>query len=237
MTSIRIQAGGKWSGYISRGKNIRMTAAGDRANLTTLLFQASDPSERYNMPDSLKAQHTAYLTSGHVLMSDQGRVLASIIDDTTGWHDTLSGYTTRRSTDHKYGVTTYQQERNDWYRSGYENLVVEMYRHRLTPRDLCTPVNFFSKVVCELDGTMRYESQPTAGTSITLRTEMELLLVVSNTPNPLDPEGRYPDSVIELTFSDAEPVKEDDRCLVHCEESRRAFENTWQAQSLLKGAY
>ncbi|WP_128103149.1 urea amidolyase associated protein UAAP1 [Paenibacillus sp. DCT19] len=237
MTSIRIQAGGKWSGYISRGKNIRMTATMDRANLTTLLFHASDPTERYNMPDSLKAQHTAYLTAGHVLMSDQGRVLASITDDTTGWHDTLSGYTTRQSTDHQYGLTSYQNERNAWYRSGYENLIVEMYRHQLTPRDLGTPINFFSKVICELDGTMRYEQQPTAGTSVTLRTEMDLLLVVSNTPNPLDPETSYPDSAIELTFSEAEPVTLDDRCVVHCDENRRAFENTWQAYALLKGAH
>jgi urea carboxylase-associated protein 2 len=236
MSSIRIQAGGKWSGYIRRGKNIRITAAGERANLTTLLFHASDPSERYNMPDTLKAQHTAYLTAGHVLMSDQGRVLASITEDTAGWHDTLAGYTTRDITDRKYGYSRYQDERNAWLRSGYENLIVEMYRHQLAPRDLSTPVNFFSKVVCELDGTMRYEQQPTAGTSVTLRTEMDVLLVLSNTPNPLDPQESYPDTAIELLFSDAETVRPDDRCVVHCKENRRAFENTWNAYSLLKGA-
>ncbi|MFC3746916.1 urea amidolyase associated protein UAAP1 [Paenibacillus sp. GCM10012306] len=236
MSSIRIQAGGKWSGYIRRGKSIRITAAGERANLTTLLFHASDPSERYNMPDTLKAQHTAYLTAGHVLMSDQGRVLASITDDTVGWHDTLAGYTTRDMTDRKYGYSRYQDERNAWFRSGYENLIVEMYRHGLVPRDLSTPVNFFSKVVCELDGTMTYVQHPTAGTSVTLRTEMDVLLVLSNTPNPLDPEASYPDTSIELLFSDAEPIRPDDRCLIHCNENRRAFENTWNAYSLLKGA-
>ncbi|MFF2907993.1 urea amidolyase associated protein UAAP1 [Paenibacillus sp. NPDC057934] len=236
MSSIRIQAGGKWSGYIRRGKNIVITAAGERVNLTALLFHASDPSERYNMPDTLKAQHTAYLTAGHVLMSDQGRVLASITDDTVGWHDTLAGYTTRVMTDRKYGYSRYQDVRNAWLRSGYENLIVEMYRHGLAPRDLSIPVNFFSKVVCELDGTMRYEQQPTAGKSVTLRTEMDVLLVLSNTPNPLNPNASYPDAAIELLFSDAETVRADDRCVVHCNENRRAFENTWNAYSLLKGA-
>ena len=116
--SITIQPGGKWSAYISRGKSMTLTAAGNRANLSTLLFHAPYPSERYNMPDTLKAQHTAMLTAGHVLMSDQGRVLASITRDSVGWHDPLSGYTTRQSTDQKYGRTSYQNERNAWLRSG-----------------------------------------------------------------------------------------------------------------------
>ena len=47
--------------------------------------------ERYNMPDTLKAQHTAFLTQGRVLYSDMGRVLCSIIADTCGWHDTVCG--------------------------------------------------------------------------------------------------------------------------------------------------
>ena len=43
--SITIQPGGKWSAYISRGKSMTLTA--NRANLSTLLFHAPYPSERY----------------------------------------------------------------------------------------------------------------------------------------------------------------------------------------------
>ena len=50
-----------------------------------------DPLERYNMPDTLKAQHIARLTAGLVLYSDMGRVLCSIVDDTVGWHDPIGG--------------------------------------------------------------------------------------------------------------------------------------------------
>lgn len=235
--TITIGSGGKWSGLVGRGKSIRITAKGERANLSCLLYHAPSPSERYNMPDTLKAQHTALLTAGHVLMSDQGRVLASITDDTVGWHDTLSGCTTRQSIDAKYGVTTYQSERNDWLRSAEENLTVELFRHNLTARDLTVPINLFSKVVCELDGTMRYEEQPTSDQSVTLRTEMDLLIVFSNTPNTMDPKDTYPDVAVELLITDAEPVREDDPCLLHCGENKRAFENTWNAYALLRGAY
>lgn len=232
-----IQPGGKWSAYVSKGKSIRVTATGDRANLACLLYHAQHPSERFNMPDTLKAQHTALLTAGHVLMSDQGRVLASITEDSVGWHDTLSGYTTRESIDAKYGVTRYQSERNDWLRNAEQNLKVELFRHNLTARDFTTPINFFSKIVCELDGTMRYERQETKGKSVTLRTEMNLLVVFSNTPNPMDPGIQYPDAAVELVITDAAPIGEDDLCVNHCGENRRAFENTRNADALMKGAY
>ncbi|UQZ33632.1 urea carboxylase [Paenibacillus sp. PK3_47] len=236
MHSFTIQAGGKWSGRIAKGKSITFTAESDRANLSVLLYHAWYPSERYNMPDTLKAQHTAFLTAGNVLMSDQGRVLASITRDTAGWHDPLAGYTTRQMTDEKYGLTNYQNERNEWYRSGAENLIVELYRNQLTPRDLIPPVNLFSKVICELDGSMHYARQETAGHSVTLRTEMDLLLVCSNTPNPLDPDTRYPASEIHIQVTGADAVKEDDPCVTHCAENRRAFENTWNADLLMRGA-
>lgn len=232
-----IGPGGKWSAFVSRGKSIRLTSTGERANLSCLLFHAHHTSERYNMPDTLKAQHTALLTAGHVLMSDQGRVLASITEDELGWHDTLSGYTTRRSIDDKYGITRYQSERNEWLRSAEENLKVELFRHNLSARDFTAPINFFSKVVCELDGTMRYAEQQAAGKSVKLRTEMDVLIVFSNTPNAMDPSRIYPEAAIELSITDAEPIKEDDICVQHCGENRRAFENTWNAYALMKGAY
>ncbi|KUP21773.1 urea amidolyase associated protein UAAP1 [Paenibacillus sp. DMB5] len=236
MLTFIIQAGGKWSGRIAKGKSITLTASSDRANLSTLLFDAWQPAERYNMPDTLKAQHTAFLTKGNILMSDQGKVLASIIRDSVGWHDPLGGYSTRQATDGKYGLTSYQKQRNDWYRSGEENLIVELYRNQLLPRDLMPPVNFFSKVVCELDGSMHYVEQPAAGRSVTLRTETDILLVCSNTPNPLDPGSDYPVSSILIEVTDAEAVKEDDVCVTHCPENRRAFENTWNVHTLLRGA-
>ena len=37
------------------------------ANVSILLYNMRDTSERYNMPDTLKAQYTAHLTKGNVL--------------------------------------------------------------------------------------------------------------------------------------------------------------------------
>jgi len=231
-----IPAGGKWSGHISWGKQITFTALEDSANVSLLLYNANDPAERYNMPDTLKAQHTAHLTKGNVLMSDNGRVLASIIEDSVGWHDTITGYTTRSLTNQKYGITTYQIERNDYYRSGEENFAVELFRNGLTSRDLSTVVNLFSKVYCDDQGDLHYVSENCKkGDTVTLRTEMDVILVLSNTPNPLNPNRSYPSVPVQFTITEAEPMPENDTCFNHRPENRRAFENTWEYVLLSKG--
>ena len=236
VSSKIIPAGGKWSNRISRGKQLTFTALEDGANVSLLLYNANDTTERYNMPDTLKAQHTAHLTVGNVLMSDNGRVLASIIDDSLGWHDTISGYATRQMIDKRFGHTTYQEKRNDWYRSGEENFAVELFRNGLTTRDLVPVVNLFSKVFCSEDGNMHFvSSHAKKGDTITLRTEMEVLVILSNTPNPLDTSNTYPSVPVELTITDAQPVQEDDRCLNYRPENRRAFENTWDDVLFTKG--
>ncbi len=65
--------GKKWSGNIGREKYIHFKALEPDANVSMLLYNMRDISERYNMPDTLKSQYTAHLTKGNVLMSDNAR--------------------------------------------------------------------------------------------------------------------------------------------------------------------
>ncbi|ANY66506.1 urea carboxylase [Paenibacillus sp. BIHB 4019] len=235
--SKTIEAGGKWSGVIGRGKLIRLTALEGGANVSAMLFSAADLNERYNMPDTLKAQHTSHLTKGNVLMSDNGRAMASIVEDELGWHDPLGGYTSRKLTDERYGATTYQELRNAWLRSGQENLAVELVRSGMGVRDLMPVVNWFSKISCDEQGDMHYaEHHCQAGSAVTLRTEMDVLLVLSNTPNPLDARRDYPSVPVLIEVLAAEAVdREHDYCVNYRAENRRAFENTWEYDALRGG--
>jgi urea carboxylase-associated protein 2 len=234
--SITLQPGDKWSGMIGREKLIRFTALKSGANVSALFYNAKDLTERYNMPDTLKAQYTSYYTKGNVLMSDNGRAMASFVEDSLGWHDTLSGYTTRAVTDTNYGATHYQELRNDWLRSGQENLAVELVRNGLGLRDLAPVVNLFSKVFCEENGNMNFsETHCAEGATVTLRTEMDLLLLLSNTPNPLDPNVSYPSVPVLIEIFPSLPFDETDYCFNYRPENRRAFENTKEYYTLLGG--
>jgi len=232
--STTIRPGGKWSGTIGRGKLIRFTALEAGANVSIQLYNAKDLTERYNMPDTLKAQHTARLTRGNVLMSDNGRVLAGIVQDSLGWHDPLGGYSYREGTDAKYGRTDYQAQRNDWLRSGQENFAIELVRCGLGMRDMMPVVNLFSKVSVDESGRMIYDpAHCPANASVTLRTEMDTVLILSNTPNPLDPRPEYPSVPVWVEVLAADPLDDRDYCVNYRPENRRAYENTWEYYALL----
>ncbi|BBN97873.1 urea amidolyase associated protein UAAP1 [Sporolactobacillus terrae] len=231
--SKKLEKGEKWSGVIHRGRLIRLTALGEGANLSALFYNAYDHAERYNMPDTLKAQHTFHLTKGNILMSDNGLAMASIIDDDLGWHDTISGYTTRTMTDEKYGESLYQEVRNDWLRCGQENFTMELIRNGLDARDLTAPVNFFSKITSDRDGNMQFlPDHCPKGSTVTLRTEMDILMILSNTPNPIDSSPEYPSVPIKCEVLPADPVNPLDPCVTSCPENLRAFENTWEIEAL-----
>lgn len=226
--------GVKWSGRIAKGKLIHLTALEDGANVSGLLFNARNLTERYNMPDTLKAQHTSHLTKGNVLMSDNGRAMVSIVEDSLGWHDPIGGYTTRQITDDKYGKTTYQEFQNDVLRSGQENFTLELIRNGLNVRDLVPVFNLFSKIAVDEQGGMHFqEGHSKKGDSITLRTEMDVLLILSNTPNQHDPRSLYPSVPVKMEVLPAGNVQEDDYCVHSCPENKRAFENTWDYYTLV----
>jgi uncharacterized protein YcgI (DUF1989 family) len=95
-------------------------------------------------------------------------------------------------------------------------------------------VNLFSKVYCDDEGQMHYAAEHCpAGATVVLRTEMDVLLVLSNTPNPLDPRTVYPSVPVNIEVLEAEAVNDDDYCLNFRPENKRAFENTWSYHQLL----
>ena len=55
-----IPGGNHWSGLMRRGSALRLTDLTGGANCSALFYNTEDKLERYNMPDSLKAQHTAF---------------------------------------------------------------------------------------------------------------------------------------------------------------------------------
>ena len=135
-TSEVLRGGSAWSRRMRRGQMLRITDPTGRAAVAALLFNADDPLERYNMPDTLKAQYTAFLTAGRVLYSDMGRILCSITDDTLGWHDPIGGRSSAKLVEGKYGTATYQKRRNDFHRNAHDSFLIELEKWGLDARDL-----------------------------------------------------------------------------------------------------
>jgi urea carboxylase-associated protein 2 len=215
---------GTWSHALKRGTALRITDLEGGANVGAVFLNWENPSERYNMPDTLKAQHIARLTAGDVLFSDMGRILCSVIEDTVGWHDPLSGCTNAGLVRAKYGEARYQEHRNACHRNSYDSLVVELVKYGLRPRDLPAVVNFFSKVVIDEQGGLSFvpgHSKP--GMFVELRAEMTVLVALNTCQHPLDPEPIYRPRPVRLSIRSVRPPLVDDRCRVSRPENARGY--------------
>jgi len=222
--SERLRGGQTWSRVLRRGQRLTLTDLEGGASVAALFYNADDPSERYNMPDTLKAQHIARLTAGFVLYSDMGRVLVSVTDDTLGWHDTITGHGTRAQSDARYGRGTYQELRNDWHKNTRDNFLVELGKYDLGKRDIGPNVNFFVKVAADLDGKLAWVAgHSRAGSSVELRAELNTLVILSNTPHPLDPRAEYAPPPVGLEVRSGVPAAAGDPCRTSRPENERGF--------------
>ena len=222
-----LRGGQMWSRIVRRGQALRVVDTEGKANVAALFYNSADPVERYNMADTLKAQYTARLTKGYVLYSDMGRILMSMIEDTCGWHDTITGTMSAALSQKRFGDGAYQERRNEFYRNTRDNFLIELGKHLLGKRDIVANLNLFTKVAADLDGKLGWvkgNSHP--GALVDLRAEMDVLVVLSNTPHPLDPATTYAPTPVALTIWNAPPVASDDVCRSKRPENERGFELT-----------
>jgi urea carboxylase-associated protein 2 len=222
-----IPGGCHWSGLMRRGTALRLTDLTGGANCSALFYNAEDKLERYNFSDTLKAQHTAFLTTGNVVYSDMGRVLASIINDNVGWHDTICGVSDASMITAQYGTSSYQTHHNDMYRNGKDGLLIELAKYGLGKRDLTPTVNFFSKVVPDNAGNLSYVvNHSKLESTVDIRFDMNVLLVLSTAPHPLDPKATYAPAGVKLSAYHVGDVARDDTCRNSCLQNSRGFVNT-----------
>lgn len=222
-----VPGGGHTSFVLKRGQLLRITDLEGGANASLLLLNAAEKSERLNLPDSLKCQHTAKLTAGHCLYSDMGRVLAAITADTCGWHDSFGGVLNATEVQEKYGSGNYQQLRNGFFRNGVDNLLVEMGKWNLKLQDLLMCLNLFSKVTVDSDGCFHFQpGNSKAGDYIELYAPMDTLVVLTALQHPMDPNPDYAPKPLQLTWHKVESDGISVLCRTSRPENARGFHNT-----------
>ena len=227
MWSEIVPGGGHWSWRMPRGSAIRFVALEDGPNVSAVLYSALEKLERYNMPDSLKAQHTAHYQAGHVLMSDMGRSLASVTADSLGWHDPLGALLDNERLALKYGERRYEDARNGMYRSGKDGLLIEIGKYGLSKRDLIAPVNLFSKVSVDAQGRFQFAAQHAkAGDFVELRFDMDVIFAISTAPHALDPNPVYAPKKVGLLAWRCGAAPANDACRAFRPENARALHNS-----------
>ncbi len=214
-----------WSLEMRRGSLMRLTDIEGGANVGMLFYNPRNLLERYNAPDTLKCQHTFKLQRGNCLYSDMGRIFASIIEDDLNWHDTVCGNSNAALVEQRWGKRDYQAHRNEWLQNGYDAFLVELVKYGLSAADMAANINWFSKVVSDDAGNIHLDTVTQPGQQLTLRFEMDTLVILHTCPHPLNTAPHYPFKPIKVELGTADPVADDDYCKNFRPENQRGFMN------------
>ncbi len=224
-----IGAGGYAVHLLPRGARLRLLDLEGDACAALMIHRADATAERLNVADTMKVQWQAYLGPGMVLLSDMGRVMASILDDTSARHDALCGASVTAGNARRYGDGTVYGPSP----AARDRLLLALAKHGLTRRDLPPTINLFKGVRVNGDGALTFEGDPIPGAGVTLRAEMDLLVSVANCPHRLDARKAYAATPLRLTAWRGPLTPPGDHMRNGTPEVLRAFQN---AEDLIGGA-
>ena len=194
------------SRVLGRGTRLRLSDPDGGACAHLLLFRADASWERLNVADTMKVPWQAYLGVGHPLLSDQGRLLATIIADSSGRHDLLCGLPP----------------------AGQQKMLLAVIKQGMDIRDVAPSATLLKGVRVEDSGALTFTGSAGPGAAIDLLIHLPVEVAVVNTAHPLDPEPATTALDIVAWRADEElsvPVNTDP------EYSRALFntESTWAA--------
>jgi urea carboxylase-associated protein 2 len=218
-----VAGGGYASKVLARGTTLRLTDRLGDACAHVLIYNADQPWERLNVADTVKIPWQAYLGPCHPLLSDQGRVLATIVaDHANGSHDALCGCanTAAEEADHRVGGLHGQSL------AVRELLLLAAAKHGLGRRDIAPSVSFFKGVSVSDLGELEFTGSAGPGGYVELRMELPVIVLIANSAHPLDPSRTYACGPLELLAWRSEPTARSDYLWSHTPELERAFLNT-----------
>ena len=219
-----IPGGWYWSTLLKRGEAIRIDQQDGASTVALIAWNAADTSERLNLVDTVKVQWTTAIGKGRVIFSDMGRVMFSMIEDSSGAHDCLMGGSTAASNAAKYPDAKTRNTR--------DNLVLVAGKFGLQRRDISAVLNLFAPVrIDDAGGFHWHGKRSNSGDYAEMRAEMDMLVGLSKCPHPLDPNPVYaPAPVIVTRFSAPAPAT-DDLPRTATAEAVRGFENNAMMQA------
>jgi urea carboxylase-associated protein 1 len=177
-----IAARAPWSAILRAGETLRIFDLQGQQAVDTLIYNANDTSERYSCQDTIAAQGSAYVTTGTVLLSNEGRALMTVTADTVGRHDTSAGACSCEANTVRFGHHT------RYMHACRENFIIAAARHGMTKRDIVGNINFFMNVPILPSGELAIDDGISApGSYVDLRAEMDVIVLISNCPQVNNP--------------------------------------------------
>jgi uncharacterized protein len=161
-----------------------------------LFFNAADISDRYSAVDTIREQRNVYLSCGSRLVSTCGNVLAEIVADTVGRHDTLGGACAAESNTVRYAL---DKRTMHSCRDSYLLAVAKHDHLGIGKRDLSHNINFFMNVPVTAEGGLTFaDGLSGPGQYVEVRAAMDIIVLISNCPQLNNPCNAYNPTPLEV---------------------------------------
>jgi hypothetical protein len=194
-----IPAGEPWIRELRQGDVLRIVDLWGNQTADALFYNAHDYSDRYSAQDTIRTQKNIYLTTGTRLISTAGHVLATIVADTCGRHDTLGGACATESNMVRYSL---DKRHMHACRQNFLKAVME-WGNGLSKRDIASNVSFFRNVPVTPEGDFSFaEGTSEPGTYVEMRAEMDVLVLISNCPQLNNCANEHNPTPIEILIWD-----------------------------------
>jgi urea carboxylase-associated protein 1 len=196
-----VPAGDYWIDIIKKGQYLRIVDVEGNQAADTLFFNAADIAERYSAVDTIRAQRNVYLGAGSRLLSTAGNLMAEIVADTVGRHDTLGGACASESNTVRYAL---EKRTMHACRDSYLLAVAQHDRLGLGKRDLSHNINFFMNVPVTTDGSLTFaDGRSGPGQYVEMRAGMDIIVLISNCPQLNNPCNAYNPTPLEVLIWDS----------------------------------
>lgn len=190
-----LDAGESWIHDVRAGQTLRIVDLEGNQSADTLIYNANDPADRYSATDTIIAQRNIYLTTGSRLLSNEGNLLMTIVDDTCGRHDTIGGACSAESNTVRYSL---DKKFMHSCRDSFLHAVVNCNCH-LGKRDLTSNINFFMNVPVSENGDLNFaDGLSGPGKYVDLRADMDVKVLISNCPQLNNPCNAYNPTPLRL---------------------------------------
>ena len=193
-----VPARAPWSRVIKQGEVLRIIDLEGQQAVDTLLYNPHNYTERYSAQDTVLAQQAAYVEAGTKLMSNEGNVMATVVADSCGNHDTSAGACSCEANTVRFGHHV------KYMHACRENFVLEVSKYGMTKRDVVGNINFFMNVPITPDGDLAIvDGLSDPGGYVDLKADMDVLVVISNCPQVNNPCNGFNPSPIRVLVWDA----------------------------------
>jgi urea carboxylase-associated protein 1 len=176
---------------VAAGQVLRIIDVEGKQVPDLLCFDSSDYSDKLSPPNTQLINQTIFLKTGHHLYSTRCRPLMTILEDTCGVHDIISGACSSYTNAFRYGVRGTPSCRT--------NFEEALRPYGIPEREIPYNLNIFMNVTVAADGSTQIEEPKSkAGDYIDLVADTDVLVAISNCPQSRNPCNGWNPSPLRL---------------------------------------